>query len=144
MRKATIIVIAAIYVASIVVVGVFGLRALNFEQTIFIKDIIMPTTIDGQPVTTVDNKKYTVDLFYIDGLQVLIDIDKEPRDAQGDIAITITEQVPFEDGEIVAELIQRNDITLKFYQPGLVVLRFEAVDGSKVTKELTVVAVRSN
>lgn len=141
MRKATIIVIAAIYVASIVVVGVFGLRALNFEQRIFIKDIVMPTTIDDKSVKTSDGKSYFVDLTYRAGLEVLIDIDKEPRDAQGDIEITITDQTPFGDGDTVAELIQGDDIVLKFYQPGLVVLRFEAVDGSKVTRELTLVAM---
>ena len=146
MRKATIIVIAAIYVASIVIVGVFGLKALNFDQTIFIKDIVLPSTIGGEPVRTSDKKHYFVDLVYKNELEVLIDYDKNPRDAQGDIKVTIDDQTPFGDGEVVATLIQSTSGTmLKFLQPGIVIIRFEAIDGSKVTKELTVVAMeRSN
>ena len=146
MRKATIIIIAAIYVASIVIVGVFGLRALNFEQTIFIKDIVMPTTINGQPVTTADGKSYSVELTYRDGLEALIDIDKEPRDAQGDIDISITLEIPYGDkGDTVAELKQStNETVLKFFQAGLVILRFEAADGSKVTKELIILVLDQN
>ena len=142
MRKATIIVIAVIFVASMVIVGVFGTKAANFDQTIFIKDIVLPKKIGGSEVKTTDNKHYTVDLVYTNNLVVLIDPDKEPRDAQGDIEITITDQTAFGDGDVVAELIRTSsETTLKFHQPGIVVLRFEAVDGSKVSKELKVVAM---
>lgn len=142
MRKATIIIIAAIYVASIVIVGVFGLRALNFEQTVFIKDIVMPDTIGGQPVNTDDGKTYTVQLVYSVGLEVLIDYDKEPKDAQGDIEVKITDEIPYDtEGTPVAILDQSNGCTLKFSQRGLIILRFAATDGNKAHKELIIVAV---
>ena len=143
MRKSTIIVIAAIFVASMVIVGVFGTKAANFEQKLYIKDIELPKTIGGQPVRTSDNIHYTVNLTYTNGLQVDIDYDKSPRDAQGDIELSIIQQIPLGEGEVVAELVQTKDSDtpqLKFLQPGLVKLRFDAVDGSKVYKELTVVA----
>ena len=147
MRKATIIVIAAIYVASIVIVGVFGLRALNFEQTIFIKDIVMPETVGGQPVTTTDGKSYVVELKYKSDLEVLLDYDKEPRDAQGDIEVKITEQISYsaDANATVATLEQTNSgLRLKIYGEGFIVVRFEAIDGSKVSKELCVLVTRQS
>ena len=145
MRKATIIVIAAIYVASIVIVGVFGLRALNFEQTVFIKDIEMPETIGGQPVETSDNKTYSVTLTYSAGMEVLIDYDKSPRDAQGDIKVTITTQIsydPQKQEDPVAEIdTEQLGCVLKIYQTGFVIVRFEATDGNKIYKELVILIV---
>ena len=144
MRKATLIVIAAIYVASIVIVGVFGLRALNFEQTIFISDIEMPATIDGKPVKTSNNKKYTVDLDYRDKLEALIDFKKYPRDAQGEIRVTIVEQINYGDTgvETAAKLELRTiGYVIVISQPCYVLLRFDAIDGSKVSKELEIVVL---
>lgn len=147
MKKTTFILIAAIYVASIVIVGVFGLKALNFEQTVFITDIVLPDKILGQevnPPTT--GTRYTVVLDYEDGLVVPIDFDKEPRDAQGDIKIAIIDDKGFsEDGATVATLEQgTGGYFLKFVQTGYVILRFEAVDGNKVSKELMVLVIEKS
>lgn len=147
MRKATIIVIAAIYVASIVIVGVFGLRAENFKQTVFIDDIIMPATIGGQPVDkSEDGKNYSVTLTYSNGLEVLIDYDTSPASEElvGKVNVTIITEIGYdrpEQGEKVAVIDESNGCTLKIYQRGFIQVRLESTDGKKVSKTLTVLVL---
>lgn len=145
MKKTTFILIAAIYVASIVIVGVFGLKALNFEQTVFVTDIVLPDEILGEKVDATGTR-YAVVLKYEAGLVVPIDFDKEPRDAQGNIRVTIIDEEGFdEDGATVATLEQgTGGYLLKFVQTGYVILRFEAVDGNKVSKELMVLVIEKS
>lgn len=141
MRKATIIVIAAIYVASIVIVGVFGLQALIYVETVSITDIILPTTIEGKAVS--ENKNgdtdYKVTITYRDGLIIPIEFVPDPVDAPATIEVTITYQTGSEENP-TAELTHDIGYFLTFHKKGKIILTFRSTDRRKFTKTLSIMA----
>ena len=140
MKKATVIVIAAIYVASIVVVGVFGLQALMYDESNPITDIILPTQIEGKDVKRInDGKGYTVVIAYRADLVIPIDFIPEPADSPSKIEVEITYQTGTEE-EPTAELTRNVGYFLKFNTKGKVTITFRAKDNSKFSKELSITA----
>lgn len=140
MKKATVIVIAAIYVASIVVVGVFGLQALMYDESNPITDIILPAQIEGKDVKlTSDGKGYTVVITYREDLVIPIDFIPEPADSPSAIEVEITYQTGTEE-EPTAELTRNVGYFLEFHTKGKVTITFRAKDNSKFSKELSITA----
>lgn len=143
MKKATVIVIAAIYVASIVIVGVFGLQALAYNETIYIEDFTLPQTINGSEVkSTTDGKGYTVRIKYEKDLVVPIEFVPVPADAtyRNNVTVTITSQSGNEENP-TAILEHANGYMLKFLKVGRVTVRIASTDGGKVIKELSITAI---
>lgn len=141
MRKATIIIIAAIYVASIVIVGVFGLQALIYVETVSITDIILPTTIEGKEVKpNADGTGYTVVIAYKEDLIIPIEFVPDPVDAPATIEVTITYQTGTEESP-TAELTHDIGYFLAFRKAGKVTLTFHSTDRRKCTKTLSITAV---
>lgn len=143
MRKATIFVIAAIYVASIVIVGVFGLNALVYKPKVYIRNIELPEQIGGCDVkpNTDDSGGYHVRLTYSEGLTVPIDCRKVPADADGNIVIDITSQTGSEDKPCAKVVEGVGGWYVEFYKKGRVTLRIQADDGTNVYKELSLTAI---
>lgn len=141
MKKATIIVIAAIYVASIVVVGVFGLQALMYDESNPITDIILPSQIEGQDVKkTTDGKGYTVIIAFREDLVIPIDFVPEPADSPSAIEVVITYQTGSAENP-TAELTHDIGYFLTFNKTGKVTITFRAKDNSKFSKELSITAL---
>ena len=141
MKKATIIVIAAIYVASIVVVGVFGLQALIYNESNPITDIILPTQIEGKDVKlTSDGKGYTVVISYRDDLTIPIEFIPDPVDATASIEVSITYQSGSEENP-TAELTHDIGYFLTFFKKGKITLTFRSTDNNKFSKTLSITAV---
>ena len=93
MKKATVILIVAIYVASIVIVGVFGLQALIYNESNPITGFDLPEQINGKPVKpTTDGKGKTVVVEYTEGLEIPIEYVPVPADASSDVDVEITFQ----------------------------------------------------
>ena len=145
MKKATIIVIAAIYVASIVIVGVFGLKALMYNEMVNIDHFEFPSEIGGAPVENVGNKKAVVFTFK-ENLIVPIEYIPIPADAtyRNDVVVEITYQSSSDPEHPTAEL-EHGEIGgyyLKFLQAGTVRVTVKSPDTGKATKDLELTALK--
>ena len=146
MKKATIIVIAAIYVASIVIVGVFGLQALVYQEYVPITSFILPETIyDKQVKPATDGKGYSVRLNYSEGLRVPIEYTPVPADAtyRNNVEVTILSQSDDSEESPTAKLEKGmlGGYTLVFNKKGLVRIRIASTDNIKTTEELIITAL---
>ncbi len=146
MKKATIILIAAIYVASIVVVGVFGLQALLYSEVNPITDFDLPDEIAGKQVKdTTDGKGKTVIIAYEEGLEVPIEYVPVPADSPSQVEIEITYQSGTEENP-TAELSydevfgKKVNYFVKFFKKGKVTITFRSLDNSKFSKTLNITA----
>lgn len=146
MKKATIILIAAIYVASIVVVGVFGLQALLYNEVNPITDFDLPDEIAGKPVTdTTDGMGKTVVIAYKEDLRIPIEYAPVPADSPSEVEIEITYQTGSED-DPTAELSydeifgKKRNYALVFFKKGKVTITFRSLDNSKFSKTLNITA----
>lgn len=143
MRKATIIIIAAIYVASIVIVGVFGLQALVYSENIPITDFILPEQIEGKEVKkATDGNGYTVRLTYREDLTIPIEFVPVPADAtlRNSVEVTIVSQSGTA-ANPTAVLEHANGYMLTFLKRGMVTVRITSTDNRKFSKELSITAV---
>ena len=139
MRKATVILIAAIYVASIVIVGVFGLKALIYTESKPITDIILQP-IDGHvPELNTNGKGYWVITTYKEGLYIPIEFIPMPADSQSEIEVTIKDQTGTEE-EPTAELVHDIGYFLKFYRVGTVTVTIQSLDNKKFSKKIDITA----
>lgn len=143
MKKATIILIAAIYVASIVVVGVFGLQALLYNEVNPITDIQFPEEINGSKLfssTLNGDNTMSVVFKYEKDLTVPVEYIPVPADSTSEIEITVKYS---SDG--VADL-QYQEIMgkkvnyfLEFHRAGTATVTFSSLDNVKFSKNLTVI-----
>ena len=141
MKKATVIIIAAIYVASIVIVGVFGLQALIFTESNPITDFILPEQIEGKEVKpTSDGKAYTVIVSYKEDLLIPIEFVPVPADAPAAIEVEITYQTGSAENP-TAELQHDIGYFLKFFKKGKVTVVIRSTDNRKFSKELSITAI---
>ena len=145
MKKATVIVIAAIYVASIVIVGVFGLKAVVRQELVPITDFLLPEEILGNEVklNTDGNGQYVI-VTYTDGLSVPVDYTPVPANAtyRNDVEVTITYQSGSE--EKPTATLSKNifgGYSVDFLKKGTVVITITSNDANKVSKELTILAI---
>lgn len=138
MKKVTIILIAAIYVASIVVVGVYGLQALIYVEAMPVTDIILPSQIEGRDVKLASDGSYSVTIPYREGLVIPIEFTPVPADAPATIKVKIIYQSSKE--ENTAELMHDIGYFLAFHKRGQVNLTFTSTDNRKFTKELVIIA----
>ena len=140
MRKATVIVIAAIYVASIVIVGVFGLKALPYDEFVYIEDIEF-NTINDTPVVDRGDGTFYVILSYKKDLIVVIDYTPRPANATKGREVDVKIVAPDNNAEIATLTFQTGSgWELHFLKAGTVRIAIESNDGSNVRKELTVMA----
>ena len=141
MKKATVIIIAAIYVASIVIVGVFGLQALIYTEDNPITDFTMPTEIEGKEVKpTDDGKGVKVTVSYKENLLIPIQFIPVPADATSEVEVTITYQTGSAENPTA---VLEHDIGyfLKFYKKGKVTVTIRSTDSRKVSKELSITVI---
>ena len=152
MKKATIIIIAVVYVASIVIVGIFGLNALLVNDTIYIESINLPEEIFGKQVKgTAEDKSVT--LYYETNAKddngndcMIIDLSYTvtPSNAtkRNNINIAIDNSGIGEGDETLVPTLKKGLLggwTLTLYPNTIsVTLRYEATDGRGATTILTV------
>lgn len=141
MRKVTIIIIAAIFVASIVIVGQFGLETPIVDEFKFIDKIIF-TTINGVEVQSIGDEKDTkyVILPYERNLVVVITFEVEPADADEAKNVLVEVSSP-EDYSETATLTFETGAgwQLNFLKPGTVTVKVTSPDEHLVSKELMVI-----
>lgn len=149
MRKATILIIAAIYVASIVIVGVFGLQSLVYTEVVYVTDIVIAEEIGGSTVQQdEDGGDYTVTIRHNfsdsgDTLIVPIEWTPIPSDATYRNNIKVVVQKVSGGDEPCATLKQDIGWSLEFVKNGSVTVCIMSVDANKVKKELTIYVGRN-
>ncbi len=141
MKKATVIIIAAIYVASIVVVGVFGLNALaSYDDAKNILAFILPEEINGAKVMPMGRDyTYSVTFRYTEGLAVPITFDIHPADVKDRLAVQV--ELEAQSGSEDNPAAAYSGGILMFYRPGSATLRIKATDGGDAYVVLEVVAL---
>lgn len=141
MRKATVILIAAICVASVIVVGVFGLQALIYAEVVYVQDIVFAEEILGREVkpATDGSNGYTVVLQYEEGLEFPIEFTPIPANAtmRNEIKVTMTYQSGSDDEPCATY----DSGMVIFHKRGQITLRVTSPDGGKVTRELRIIAL---
>lgn len=151
MKKSTIILIAAIYVASIVIVGVFGLKALIYEEKVYVDKIQFVDPVTGEnykflgeeikPDSSGDG--YIVRVNYkegqtTDGLMFVV----TPTDASNTKVEIVVESVTGKESNPCAKLESAGlGYRVTFSRKGIITLRIKATDGSKVSTVLRISAM---
>lgn len=138
MKKATVIIIAAIYVASIVIVGVFGLQALIYVEALPVTDIILPEQIEGREVKVGKDGIYMVGIPFHEGMVIPIEFTPYPADAPAEIEVAITYQTAKDNS--TADLTHDIGYFLVFHKKGQVTLTFTSTDNRKFSKTLKIIA----
>lgn len=160
MKKSTILILLIVFVLSVVIVGIFGMKIMSYNVKVYI-DQIVPTQIilnddtvytyypdgnsnDTHQIRKVPNQEnaYYVRLEYFEGLSLIMDYEILPNDATNrklKIAITYDSKGGVE-GEGVTE---SNSATLEstkltFTQMGAVAITFRSTDGSNKIMKLYV------
>ncbi|MDE7454433.1 MAG: hypothetical protein K2M64_01235 [Clostridia bacterium] len=128
MKKSTVLILLIVFVGSVLVVGIFGMQSVPYEQIVYVKQIV-PTSVttmigSSQNVKIQINEEgYYIMLPYEEGLELLINYDLKPVDCTNkNIKVTIiypTTNPP-------AQLTERN--TIVFTKKGSVCLRYQATD----------------
>lgn len=128
MKKSTILIILIVFVGSVLIVGIFGMQSVPYEQIKYVKQIA-PTSVtsmsgssQGLEIKT-DENGYYVMLPYEEGLELLINYDLKPADCTNkDVKVTIVYPV----NNQPAVLTERN--TILFSRKGSIHLQYRATD----------------
>lgn len=125
MKKSTILILIVIYLGSVLIVGIFGMKSVPFEEIVYCKEIIPTEVITSTGETLEIQQKdgqYYIWAEYEEGLTIWITYNLSPADCTNkDVKISIIEpKIP------PAEISERGEIV--FSKPGVVRLRFKTTD----------------
>ena len=140
MKKATVILIAAICVASVLVVGVFGMKALIYTEIVYVDDIVFADTILNKEVKpATDGNGYSVVLKYEEGLSFPLEFTPIPANAtrRNEIEVKMTYQSGADDSPCATY----DSGMVIFHKRGQITLRVASTDGGKVVRELRILAI---
>lgn len=128
MKKSTILIILIVFVGSVLIVGIFGMQNVPYEQIKYVKDIVPTsvTTMSGNNqglVIKTDQNGYYVALYYEEGLELLISYDLKPADCTNkNVKVAIVYPVQNQP----AVITERN--TILFSRKGSIHLQYRATD----------------
>ena len=93
MKKSTIILLLIVFLGSVIIVGVFGMQSVPFEEIVYVKNIV-PTsvsTFDGDRLTIRQREGYYyVVVDFQQGLTLYINTRVEPADSTNkELSVTI-------------------------------------------------------
>jgi len=86
MKKSTILILLIVFLGSVLVVGIFGLRSVPYEKIVYVKEI-RPTSVTTMSENAKsleiqkNNDGYYVMLPYEDNLELLINYELTPADS---------------------------------------------------------------
>ena len=142
MKKSTILILALVFLGSVVVVGIFGMQSVPFNERVYIEKITLSgvTSSTGTQIKLIDqgNNKYStsfINEWIPDDQEALIlmaDFYLSPADASNkDIDVSVTYVSVTDPVEDVA-VINGNQIFIK--QPANITIRFTAKDKPNAAK----------
>lgn len=166
MKKSTILILLIVFVLSVVIVGIFGMKIMSYNVKVYI-DEITPTQIilndDNYTVYTYypdgsDSKyqirnvstetqpnTYSVAVSYYEGLTLIADYEVTPNDATNrNLKITVTYDSAvgnLGDGVAESESVSLNKNTITFKQAADITVTFSSTDGSNVRMRLNIYLV---
>lgn len=129
MKKSTVLILLIVFLGSVLVVGIFGMQSVPYEQIQYVKQIV-PTSVTSMSGNAqslqiqIDDNGYYVMLPYEEGLELLINYELKPADCTNKkikIAVVYPKNPP-------AELTERN--TIIFNRKGAVHLQYVATDSA--------------
>ena len=123
MKKSVALVIAAVFFASIVIVGFFGMRVVSYNEKIYISEIRLT---NPEIRASTDGSRYMI-FAYRDGLTIPFTFDVLPENATERNSVEV--RIVSQSDEGVAEFISGNLIV---YKPGSFTVRAMSTDGRNV------------
>lgn len=130
MKKSTILILLIVFVVSVLVVGIFGMQSVPYEQILYVKQIV-PTSVTSMIGSSqdlqiqTDENGYYVMLPYEEGLELLINYELKPADCTNkNVKVVIVYPVKNQP----AELTERN--TILFNRKGAIHLQYSATDSA--------------
>ena len=122
-KKSVALVIAAVFFASIVIVGFFGMRVVSYNEKIYISEIRLT---NPEIRASTDGSRYMI-FDYRDGLTIPFTFDVLPENATERNSVEV--RIVSQSDEGVAEFISGNLIV---YKPGSFTVRAMSTDGRNV------------
>lgn len=136
MKKSVLILIGIIYVASIIIVGFFGMKISVYDQMVYITDI----ECTNENIRTNADATKTLRHDYIVGgtaleNTVIITYDVYPKNStlKGADAVTLV----YDKDQTVAEI---NGLTISFLKRGVLTVQLKSLDGSNVIETIKIIA----
>ena len=131
MKKSTILILLIVFVGSVLVVGIFGMQSVPYEQILYVKEIV-PTSVTSMTGNSkgleikINNKGYYyVVVPYEEGLELLINYDLKPADCTNK---NVSVAIVYPDKDLPAELTERN--TILFNRKGQIRLQYRPTDSA--------------
>lgn len=99
MKKSTILILLVIYLGSVLIVGIFGMKSIPFEERVYV-DKITPTSVTSSTGETfkIETRTDLQDTYYVvvkgftEGLTIIINYDLTPADCTDkNVKISIVE-----------------------------------------------------
>ena len=146
MKKSTILILFIVFLGSVLVVGLFGMRSVPYEERVYIKEIYftsITTTLkdpnyQGDLLSRVEVNELTgqqeIYLPYEEGLEIIIGFNITPADATNkhiDISIVYPEDYDPDDPNRIVELGEHNEI--RFFGIGSVRIQYRSTDQATST-----------
>ena len=130
MKKSVLIVIGLVYIASILIIGFFGMRQVVYSNIIYVREI---ECINEEARDMGDYKMIIVD--YIEGnTGVQLSYRVTPDDAKNKEVRFI-----YDENQTVATVTDLG--TVVFNSPGLIVVRIASTDGTIASETVWIVAI---
>ena len=130
MKKSVLIVIGLVYIASILIIGFFGMRQVVYSNIIYVREI---ECINEEARDMGDYKMIIVD--YIEGnTGVQLSYRVTPDDATSKDVRFI-----YDENQTVATVTDLG--TVVFNSPGLIVVRIASTDGTIASETVWIVAI---
>lgn len=132
MKKSTILILLIVFLGSVLIVGIFGIQSVPYEQIVYVKEIkftsvtTISSSAESVEIRTGSNGLQYVLLDYEEDLEVLINYELTPADCTNkDIKIIIVNDNP---DNPVAKITERN--TVQFLRKGTLQLQYKAQDSA--------------
>ena len=132
MKKSVIIAIFAIFVASIIAVGFFGMKQVVYNETVYVSSI----TCINDNATDFGNYKL-IQIQFIDGQVngVQLNYRVEPSNATNNKVRFV-----YDPNQTVAEVTELGAVI--FQRPGVITIDIQSTDGTIASEKVKIVAIR--
>ena len=136
MKKSTILILVIVFLGSVLIVGIFGMQAVPYEQIVYIDEIV-PSGIVTSTGETPEIKRnsrgewYVVIQHFEEGMSIMLSYDLKPADCTNkSLKVVIAEpQDNFPCDPLPEDLSQWRG-ELVFHRKGTVRIRYSARDSA--------------
>lgn len=143
MKKSTILILCIVYLASILVVGIFGMKVKSYNTSIYIEEIkpteIAVSTDEEVELKWSENGYHYAVYKYVDGLKLRMGYEILPADATNKkVSISIIYDSSLDPDEPTATYDKSANV-LQFNKAGIVDVLYTCLDGSGKSMKIRIV-----